>query len=129
MKPWDAFTLHCLELLSPLGPVRARRMFGGVGLYVDGLFVALIDNGELYLKVGPAHVAAFEAAGSQPFVFITADGTRHTMGYRTAPEGALESADAMRPWARLSMEAALVQANAKAATKAKAKPAKAKPPR
>jgi DNA transformation protein and related proteins len=129
VKPWDAFTLHCLELLSPLGPVRARRMFGGVGLYVDDLFIALIDNGQLYLKVGPAHVAAFEAAGTQPFVFIAADGTRHTMGYRTAPEGALESPEGMRPWARLSMEAALVQANAKAAPKVKAKPAKAKPPR
>lgn len=114
MKPWDAFTLHCLELLSPLGPARARRMFGGVGLYVDGLFIALIADGQLYLKVGPAQMASFEAAGCQPFVFTTADGSRHTMGYRTVPEAALEAPEAMRPWALLAMQAALVQANARA---------------
>ena len=45
------FVEHCLELLSPLGAVRARRMFGGHGLYLDELFVALIAGERLYLKV------------------------------------------------------------------------------
>ena len=41
---------HCLELLAPLGTARARRMFGGHGLRVDGVFVALVAFERLYLK-------------------------------------------------------------------------------
>jgi len=50
----DAFFAHCLELLSALGPARARRMFGGHGLHGDQRFVALISNDMLYLKVDVA---------------------------------------------------------------------------
>lgn len=107
------FTRHCLELLSGLGPARARAMFGGVGLYVDDLFIALIADGRLYLKSGSAHEAAFAAAGCEPFRYTMKDGRTMTMAYRTAPEEALESPQAMHPWARRAMEAALVAANAK----------------
>lgn len=48
---------HCLELLAPLGAVRARRMFGGYGLYVDDLFVALIAVDRLYLKADETSAA------------------------------------------------------------------------
>ena len=51
MTPDQAFLQWCIELLSPLGRVRSRRMFGGQGLYVDELFMALIMNERLYLKV------------------------------------------------------------------------------
>lgn len=121
-KTRDPFTLHCMELLAPLGPVRVRAMFGGVGFYVDDLFMALIAFGRLYLKVGEAHRAAFDAAGCQPFVFETKDGQSMSLGYCTAPEEALESPEAMRPWARRALEAALVAANAKPVRKAPSGP-------
>lgn len=105
------FTLHCLELLTPLGSPRAKAMFGGVGLYVDELFIALIADERLYLKVGDAQQPAFEAAGCEPFRYRMKDGREMTMGYWTAPDEALESPEAMRPWARRAMEAALIAAN------------------
>jgi DNA transformation protein and related proteins len=43
------FVAHCLELLAVLGGTRARRMFGGWGLYADDFFVALIADERLYL--------------------------------------------------------------------------------
>ena len=107
------FTLHCLELLTPLGRPRAKAMFGGVGLYVDELFIALIIDERFYLKTGEAQRAAFEAAGCEPFRYTMKDGREMTMGYWTAPDEALESPAAMRPWARRAMEAALIAANAK----------------
>lgn len=113
MKKLAPFTQHCLELLTPLGRPRARAMFGGVGLYVDELFVALIDGERLYLKAGDAQRAAFEAAGCEPFRYLMKDGRAMTMGYWTASDEALESPEAMRPWARLAMAAALEAANAK----------------
>jgi DNA transformation protein and related proteins len=100
------FVEHCLELLSPLGPVRARRMFGGWGLYADGLFVALIAEERLYLKADAGTRDHFAAAGCEPFTYI-ADGKSVTLGYWTAPPDALESTALMQPWARLAMQAAL----------------------
>lgn len=106
------FTLHCLELLAALGSPRARAMFGGVGLYVDELFIALIADERLYLKAGEAQRPAFEAAGCTPFRYTTRDGREMSMGYWSAPESALESPQAMRPWATLARQAALAKTKA-----------------
>ena len=105
---------HCLELLAPLGAARSKRMFGGHGLYVDELFIALIAFDRLYLKVDAQTRAAFEAAGCEPFVY-DGKGKRVTMGYFSAPEQAMESPQEMRPWARLAFESALRARAAKAA--------------
>jgi DNA transformation protein len=102
---------HCLELLAPRGAVRARRMFGGWGLTVDGLFVALIAFDRLYLKADESSRAAFAAAGCQPFVYRSR-GREITMSYWTAPAEALESADQMAPWARRALQASLAARSA-----------------
>jgi DNA transformation protein and related proteins len=109
----DAFTALCIELLSPLGPVRVRRMFGGQGLYVDDLFMAIIDDGQLFLKTDEVTRERFDAAGCLPFTFPNKDGEPVVTSYRRPPEDALESPPLMLPWARLAMEAALRAANAK----------------
>jgi len=100
------FVALCLELLAPLGPTRARRMFGGWGLYADGLFVALIADDRLFLKVDAQTEAAFVAAGCAPFVFESR-GPSVTMGYREAPAETLDSPALMESWARLALQAAL----------------------
>jgi DNA transformation protein and related proteins len=112
---------HCLELLAPLGTVRARRMFGGHGLYCDDLFFALIAADRLYLKVDPQSQDAFAAAGCEPFAYEAA-GRATTMSYWTVPAEAMESPAMMQPWARLALAAAL---RARAA-KASAAPRKAR---
>ena len=102
----NEFVTHCLELLAPLGAARSRRMFGGHGLYVDDLFVAIIANDRLYLKVDVHTRPRFEAAGCEPFVY-EGKGRSVAMGYFSAPEEAIESPAPMQPWARLALEAAL----------------------
>jgi len=109
----NEFVTHCLELLGPLGAARSRRMFGGHGLYVDDLFVALIAFDRLYLKVDAQTRPRFEAAGCEPFVY-DAKGQSVTLGYFTAPDEAIESPALMQPWARLALEAALRARAAKA---------------
>jgi DNA transformation protein and related proteins len=109
----DAFTELCVEMLSPLGPVRVRRMFGGQGLYVDGLFMAIVDDGQLFLKTDDVTRERFDAAGCVPFTFPNKDGEAVVTSYRRPPEDALESPPLMLPWARLALEAALRAANAK----------------
>src|SRR5690349_14503159 len=89
------FVSHCLELFAPLGQVRARRMFGGHGIYLDGLFIALIAGERLYLKSDPTRRAAFERAGCQPFAYSRRDAEAVTLGYWSAPDEALDSPRAM----------------------------------
>jgi DNA transformation protein len=101
------FVAHCLELLAALGAARARRMFGGHGLYVDGLFVALIADDCLYLRADEAARPAFERAGCHPFTYSARNRKAITMGYWSAPEVALDLAPAMLPWARLALASAL----------------------
>ena len=98
---------HALELLSALGPARARRMFGGAGFYIGDHFVALLADEVLYLKADATAQPAFEAAGSQPFTFATKHGRRVVMGYWSAPDAAMESPAQMRPWAALALDCAL----------------------
>jgi len=97
---------HCLELLASAGTSRARRMFGGHGLYVDELFVALIAQDRLYLKADAQTQPQFSAAGCEPFVY-DGKGKSITMGYWSAPPEAMESPALMQPWARLALQAAL----------------------
>ena len=100
------FADYALELLGRAGRVAARRMFGGYGIYCDGVMFALIADDVLYLKADDANRAALERAGSAPFTY-EAKGRRTIMAYWRAPDAAMESPDLMAPWARAALEAAL----------------------
>ena len=121
-----ALVEHSLELLSSLGAVRSRRMFGGWGLYAGAVMVGLIAFDRLYLKVDADTRGRFEQAGCDPFVY-TGQSKPVTMSYWTVPDEAMESAAEMQPWARLALQAALAAAVAKAPKVPKATKA-AKPP-
>ena len=102
----DAFVAHCVELLSAFGHARAKHMFGGYGLYLDDLFIAIVAEGELFLKVDAHTRPQFEAAGCRAFVYSKA-AQAISMGYWSAPEQATESAALLRPWVQLAQAAAL----------------------
>jgi DNA transformation protein and related proteins len=55
--------------LTPMGPVTGRGMFGGYGIFMEGLMFGLIADNELYFKVDDQNRAAFEAKGSTPFTY------------------------------------------------------------
>lgn len=108
------FADYCCELLSSLGRVQARRMFGGWGLSVEGLTVAIVadlGNGDtLWLKADANSLGVFEAAGCQRFSYpMRRGGTTvvQSMNYYSAPTVAMDDADAMAPWARHALEAAV----------------------
>jgi DNA transformation protein len=116
MRKDDGFLEWLAELLEPLGKVSLRRMFGGHGLYVDGLFVAIVADGRPYFKVDAETQADFVAAGCTPFVFESR-GKSVPSSYWSVPESALDSAEDMRPWARRAIAAALRKPAVKAAKK------------
>ena len=113
------FIAYCLELLAPAGAARARRMFGGHGLYVDELFIAIALGDRLYLKTDGSSRQAFEDAGCEPFVY-DGQGKSITTGYWSAPAEAMESPALMQPWARRAVQAALAARTASIKRKAPA---------
>lgn len=124
----DDFPAFCAELLAIAGPVSRRRMFGGHGFYVDGLFVAILESDRLYLKADSASAPRFEAAGGERFTYAS-QGREAALSYWTPPAEAMESAALMAPWVRLALQAALSARAARAASgsrKAKAGPAAAR---
>ncbi len=105
-RPPDPFVLHACELLSGVGPCIARPMFGGWGISVDGMNIALIAWETLYLKTNADTEPHWLAAGAQPFVY-EAKGKSAKLNYHTPPAEAMESPALMLPWARLALQAAL----------------------
>ena len=95
----DEFGQHCCELLGAGGSVRSRAMFGGRGIDVDELFVALLINDQLYLKVDALSSPQFEAADSVPFEYRQGE-QWHSMNCFSAPAEAMESPAAMKHWGR-----------------------------
>jgi DNA transformation protein and related proteins len=61
------YLAYVLDQLASLGPVRSRRMFGGVGLYGDDVFFALIDSDTLYFKVDDTNRSEYTQRGCAPF--------------------------------------------------------------
>jgi DNA transformation protein len=96
---------HFKELMAPRGVIRSRAMFGGHGIYCDDLFVAIVVDDRLYLKVDGLTQATFAAAGCAPFVY-QGKGKPVAMSYWSVPDEALESARAMRPWIDMAKAAA-----------------------
>ena len=108
------------ELLEELGPVSARRMFGGHGLYHEGLMFAIVMNQRLYLKVDDQNRPEFEALKCTPFI-CEMKGRDVALSYWSAPDAIFdEPAEAVR-WARSAWEAAARRHLAKAQAREKAK--------
>lgn len=108
------------DLFAPVGGVRMRRMFGGLGVYRDGLMIALVADDVLYLKVDDSTRGAFEEEGCAPF-YYEAGGKSVTMSYWRLPERLLDEPDEFREWALAAVAAAR---RAQAATPSRLKQSK-----
>jgi DNA transformation protein len=93
-----------LEQLGRVVPVTSRAMFGGVGIYSEGMIFGLMDDDTTYLKVDDGNRGSFEAVGMKPFNPFGDD--KHVMQYYELPADLLEDADALRPWVAGALDAA-----------------------
>ena len=102
----NPFVEYLLELLQPAPGVTAKRMFGGYGVFRDGLMFGLVADEVLYLKVDDQNRDDFVARGLEPFIYVK-DGKPMAMSYHQAPGEALDNADGMIAWAEKAYQAAL----------------------
>jgi DNA transformation protein len=84
--------------------IRAKNMFGGVGLYAGELFFALIDDDTLYLKVDGSNRGDFEARGMGPFRPFGEEG--EVMQYYQLPPELLEEPEELQSWTEQAIEVA-----------------------
>src|SRR5829696_817887 len=105
------FVLEQLELCAR--DIRAKRMFGAVGIYSGDTFFAVIDEDRLYFTVDDQTRPRFEAEGTEPARIVNKDGEVMTLGYYEVPIGALEAPDDLRTWVNDAMGVARRAAAAK----------------
>jgi len=100
-----SFRTFILDQLSRVvSKIRARAMFGGVGIYAGDLFFALIADDTLYFKVDDTNRPDFEQRGMKAFQPY-GEGSE-SMQYYQVPADLLDDPEALRPWAEKSIAVA-----------------------
>lgn len=92
----DSFSEFVLEQLSSLPGLRARRMFGGQGLYAGEVFFGILYRGQLYFKTHPDTLADYLACGAVVFAPSEKQVLRN---YREVPAEILEDGERLLLWA------------------------------
>lgn len=101
------FRDYLVDQLEPFGPVAAKRMFGGGGLFRDGAMFGLIADDVLYLKADEQNQADFEDRGMAPFSYEKKSRKEPVrLSYWEVPPDVLEDPEELCQWAARAWEAA-----------------------
>jgi DNA transformation protein len=96
------------DLFREFAPVSVRRMFGGQGVFVDGLMIALITrDDEIYLKADAQTIPEFEAENLKPFGYHTKNGKHTLTSYWRMPDRLYDDMTELAAWARAAHHTAL----------------------
>ncbi len=106
MRVSPAYKLFVADLFAPFGEVSVRAMFGGGGIYHQGVMMGLIADEQIYLKVDEENRPAFEAADQPPFIFERGDGRQIAMSFYLAPDEIFDDPDALIRWTEGAFAAA-----------------------
>ncbi len=106
------FASYVVELMQAMGPVRAKKMFGGYGVFLEELMFGLIADSVLYLKADKQTINEFTERSLHAFTYIR-KGKEFKMSYFQAPEDALEDSEEMNIWANKAYAVALRAASKK----------------
>ncbi len=97
MSVSQSFLEYVVERLSVIGPVTARKMFGGAGIYYRGQFFALVSDDVLYFKVDDSNRRDYDQAGMAAFRPF-ADKPNYVMSYYELPGDVLENDALLKAW-------------------------------
>jgi DNA transformation protein len=94
------------DLFESVGSLTTRKMFGGLGIYADGVIFALVmSEGQLRLKGAGNMVETFDAEGWDRWTYTRKDGAASSMPYWTMPERLLDDPEEASAWARRALAA------------------------
>lgn len=101
----NMFLNYIKDLLEPVGNITCRPMFGGYGIYKDGIIFAIIDDYELYVKASTEVAKIFEKAGSEQFSYQGRKGLVK-MCYWKVPSDIIDYKEKLIDWAKLAIKSA-----------------------
>jgi DNA transformation protein len=107
MAKTNEFCDHLMDRLAPLGAPSHKFMFGGYGLYLDGLMMAIVSHDVLWLLAGDGNRQDYEARGLKPFQPMGKNGPMGIMPYCTVPDDVFEDEDVFLEWAKKSQDEAV----------------------
>jgi DNA transformation protein len=93
------------ELFEPVRGVTIKRMFGGLGIFKDGLMFALVADDVLYFKADDATSPGFEKEGFGQWTY-EGRGRKVPMPYWQAPDRLYDEPDDFAAWARAAFDVA-----------------------
>ena len=99
------FVDYLHEVFAEFGKINARKMFGGYGVYRDGVMFGLVADDQLYLKVDDTIRKDFEAKDLDAFEY-NKQGKPMKMSYYLAPEAIYDDPEVAAQWARKSWDIA-----------------------
>jgi len=105
-KEEKEFVSYVVDLMQSAGPVYAKSMFGGHGIYLEGLMFGLVADSVLYLKSDKETEDDFRAKGLEAFTY-NKKGKEYKMSYYQAPEETLEDSEVMNFWVNKACSSAL----------------------
>ena len=94
------------EILSGISGIHSRPMFGGWGIYKEGVFFALIADGQLYFKADASNKKDFEELGSELFIY-EAKGKSISLSYWLLPEEIMTDKQKIAEWVDKSVMASI----------------------
>ena len=99
------FKSFVLDQLEELGDVTAKSMFGGVGLYRDGVFFGILARDALFFKTDDRNRPDYVRAGMKSFKpYLDKPGRSAT--YYAVPLDVMESPTDLAAWARKAIAVA-----------------------
>jgi len=104
------FLAFLRDQFEGFGQVDARRMFGGTGLFREGVMFAIVVRDTLYLKTDAHTQTAYEAEGMEPFRY-SRRGSEVSLAYHQAPTDVLEDRDRLADWASVAYNVACTARN------------------
>jgi len=119
LKVSDGFREFVLDQLSGVSNLRAKSMFGGVGLYSGDVFFGIVAADVLYFKVGDANRREYERAKSKPFAPYA---ERPSTNYFTVPVSVLEDSRSLARWAADAIDVARLRKRSGGRARARRKP-------
>jgi DNA transformation protein and related proteins len=97
------YRTYVVEQLAAMPALSTRRMFGGIGIYSDACFFALIDDDVLFFKVDDSNRDDYGSRGMKAFMPFPG---QPSLGYFQVPPDVLEEPEELTRWARRAVEVA-----------------------
>lgn len=96
-KYHNEFVDYVTDLLEQFETIAVRPMFGGFGVYKNGLMFALIADNELYFKADENAAKFFGTYGSTPFTYYNGQKLVKMSYWKVVPD-IFDDQERMKMW-------------------------------